>query len=310
MLIDEILESRAIEEWSFGLPAEELRRLFQQAFVVRCQNVWDYFSANLVGKSFTRDQFPNVAPSMPKMWFEWTTEPIRIEDPTTVIPQSGRIKFGVLCLSVDLFELDTEGLKTIRERLERVGIKSLMDTRWVVSGLVFSRVLLPGETPRALSRIDWRSGPNGECLSSAANGDFANTLAPDFEGDKDAMFTSILTAASVCWQALSFMHCKNVRVEKSPAIPEKLRRARERNGKHPLFRHHTVIIDPSRPATGSAANDESEGSEQALHICRGHFKDFRERGLFGRQRGIYWWPMHARGSAENGTIGKDYEVRS
>jgi hypothetical protein len=123
------------------------------------------------------------------------------------------------------------------------------------------------------------------------------------------MFGTLLSAAQACWLATSFMHCKNVRVEKSPAIPEKLRRARERNGKFPLFRHHTVVIDPSRPTAGSVANGEGEGSAQALHICRGHFKDFRERGLFGRKKGVYWWPMHARGSAANGSVGKDYEVR-
>ena len=47
---------------------------------------------------------------------------------------------------------------------------------------------------------------------------------------------------------------------------------------------------------------------KALHICRGHFKDFSNHGLFGKYRGTYWWPMHTRGSSDNGLVVKDYRV--
>jgi hypothetical protein len=310
MLIDEILESHAIEEWHSRIPADELRRIFRQAFVVRCQNVWDYFDANLIGKVTNYEKFPNVAPPLPTMWFEWTANHTKIEDPITGVHRSIPLKLGILCFALDLRELNTERINTVREELGRFGINSLTETRWVMGGLVFSRILNPGEKPHALGRIDWRSGPNGELLTSAANGHFVHSVAPDYEDQRESVFTTILfSAASVCWQAISFMHCKNVRIEKGPAIPEKLRRARERNSKHPLFRHHTIIIDPSRTVAGSSSSGESVGNEKALHICRGHYKDFRERGLFGRQKGMYWWPMHKRGSAANGTVEKDYEVK-
>jgi len=58
----------------------------------------------------------------------------------------------------------------------------------------------------------------------------------------------------------------------------------------------------------SRPDDEGRHIQQALHICRGHFKDYRDSGLFGKHFGIYWWDMHMRGSKEYGEIVKDYEI--
>ena len=53
------------------------------------------------------------------------------------------------------------------------------------------------------------------------------------------------------------------------------------------------------------------GLKQALHICRGHFKDYRDgRGLFGKHKGLYWWEQNVRGSIEQGVHIKDYRVRT
>jgi len=30
-------------------------------------------------------------------------------------------------------------------------------------------------------------------------------------------------------------------------------------------------------------------------VYRGHFKDYREKGLFGRHKGLFWWSSHVRG---------------
>jgi len=35
-----------------------------------------------------------------------------------------------------------------------------------------------------------------------------------------------------------------------------------------------------------------------------------ERGLFGQQKGLYWWDAHVRGTAERGVVVKDYEVKA
>jgi len=53
---------------------------------------------------------------------------------------------------------------------------------------------------------------------------------------------------------------------------------------------------------------ETQGLEKALHICRGHFKDYRTEGLFGKHKGMYWLSDHVRGHPRQGLVLKDYNV--
>ena len=59
-------------------------------------------------------------------------------------------------------------------------------------------------------------------------------------------------------------------------------------------------------------NERGVGAKKALHICRGHFKDFRksENGLFGKHKDLYWWESQVRGNAKEGVVFSDYEVKS
>lgn len=108
--------------------------------------------------------------------------------------------------------------------------------------------------------------------------------------------------------ALSFMHCKNASLAEQP-VPEKLERARRRRGDPlPLLRHHVLEIEPMKRLLRGEGRADEVGLQQALHICRGHFKDYRQSGLFGRHKGLFWWDQHVRGSAERGTVTKEYSV--
>jgi hypothetical protein len=56
---------------------------------------------------------------------------------------------------------------------------------------------------------------------------------------------------------------------------------------------------------------QHNGIAKALHICRGHFKDYRNSaGLFGKYKGLYWWDMHTRGTEKAGVVIKDYRVKA
>jgi hypothetical protein len=51
------------------------------------------------------------------------------------------------------------------------------------------------------------------------------------------------------------------------------------------------------------------GLTKAIHICRGHFKDFSKgSGLFGKFKGMYWWESQVRGNFAAGVALKDYEI--
>lgn len=111
----------------------------------------------------------------------------------------------------------------------------------------------------------------------------------------------------IAFLATSFLHCKNVSVERhdSPSTP---RHKKNRTPHITPSEYHILDIRPMKQILRSEGQIETQGMKQALHICRGHFKDFRERGLFGKHNGIYWWDQQVRGSAGIGTIHKDYQI--
>ena len=101
---------------------------------------------------------------------------------------------------------------------------------------------------------------------------------------------------------LALMSCKNIkREERHP--PRQQRRRAERDGL-PLVSWHELVLDGSAGAGGGAAGT---GESVALHWVRGHFKDYREHGVFGRSKGVYWWSPHLAGAADRVVL-KDYVV--
>jgi hypothetical protein len=48
----------------------------------------------------------------------------------------------------------------------------------------------------------------------------------------------------------------------------------------------------------AAGAKDPGGLPRALHIMRGHFKDYREgRGLFGKVHGMWWWDFRLTDSS-------------
>jgi hypothetical protein len=112
--------------------------------------------------------------------------------------------------------------------------------------------------------------------------------------------------------ALSMLHCKNVLIE-DVTVPAKVQRKRQKRGR-PNLRFKTLTVEPLKKVPARQSDGNAEGptgtTQRALHIARGHFKDYRDGGgLFGRLHGLYWWEMHVRGTAAAGAVIKDYEVR-
>lgn len=80
-------------------------------------------------------------------------------------------------------------------------------------------------------------------------------------------------------------------------------------GKDPFTRIYTLEINGIRQLIKNYTNSDKL-TKQALHICRGHFKDFSHgKGLFGKAKGLYWWGMQTRGSKDDGEIIKDYKIK-
>lgn len=120
---------------------------------------------------------------------------------------------------------------------------------------------------------------------------------------------SMMIAMMPTLLAISFLHCKNVVTEREK-VPEKLRRARQRRLGRPPVRYQTLTIEPMRQVLEREGGASRQGLAKALHICRGHFADYREgRGLFGKHHGVYWVDSHVRGRDRKRAVVKDYAVR-
>ncbi len=108
--------------------------------------------------------------------------------------------------------------------------------------------------------------------------------------------------------AISLMHCKNVELRPVEPIPALSKAQFKRRGR-PLVRYHELHIEPMKAVLKREGAEGGAGLAKAMHIARGHFKDFRNgKGLFGRYKGTYWWPQHLRGNAEEGEVKKGYRV--
>lgn len=112
----------------------------------------------------------------------------------------------------------------------------------------------------------------------------------------------------VALMTFSLMHCRNVTtVEQRP--PQGLQRKRARKGLPPLVTFKTLEIGQARALVDAEAKRSGASIVKSLHICRGHFKTYDERPLFGRTRGTFWWPASVRGDAAAGVVVKDYRMK-
>jgi hypothetical protein len=102
---------------------------------------------------------------------------------------------------------------------------------------------------------------------------------------------------------ISFLHCKNVKTVEEKVSDKLAKRTLERHGYKPSP-HHTLIIEPLkdilRKEGGHASAAGGNTLQKALHICRGHFRDYREgKGLFGKYHQMVWTPQTVRGTSHS-----------
>lgn len=122
---------------------------------------------------------------------------------------------------------------------------------------------------------------------------------------------SLASLAKPAWLAVCFMHCRNVEKVKEGAAAEKLNKAHKKRYGAPLHRFYTLKIGVMQRILEKEGRANEIGVPMALHVCRGHFKEFTEdKPLFGKHVGRYWWPMHVRGKADAGSVDKQYKVEA
>ena len=239
---------------------------------VELSNVAHYLYCENPKEYWEWEDFPNVAPPWPCAWYEWNAPRI--------------VNFGGRLLA-DNCPPSRNGVYAISRRTENGDWVSLLSL-WVECRALrrlpanFGRAVVP------ISRegvVDWRKMCMTVCVQPET---VWSTLFPYCLG-------------------VSFAHCRNVELVDA-AVPAALRKKRDKRGKrNTVFK--TLEIRPMKAVLRNADANPSTGLKQRLHICRGHFKDYRQgRGLFGKYRGMFWWEMHVRGDKVQGEVKKGYRV--
>ena len=189
----------------------------------------------------------------------------------------------------------------IERAIDRIAALTLQGSaKWACFGTIYEECL--GVFDR-LMVYAYLVEPNGEMMPRSQVM-FAGSTRFDLSG-MEKRIGELMTPFLF---AKTFLHCKNVIIQDNP-ISVALQKARQRRGRPPLIQYKTLVVEPIKAILRQQGNAENTGIKMALHICRGHFKDFSEgRGLFGKLHGMFWWPQHIRGKAECGEVRKDYRI--
>lgn len=255
--------------------AAGLKGAIEGATVVKVQNVADYFYDGSADAFGGWDSIPTPIPPWPLAWCEWQT-PEFVTVGAERRRSASRAHVGLL---VESREVDRGWLVNLSEFTSACGFTWSTIVSLSIDGTV------TGQETRASAEAWGR-------LSPAA---------------REAIGPTIGLSAKVALLAFSFANCRNVECVEH-RTPAALRASRLDRRRASVDKFYTIEIRAITKVLDSEGRRAEVGLDRALHICRGHFKSYDEKPLFGRLRGRFWFPSHVRGTGAAGTIHKDYSI--
>jgi hypothetical protein len=280
-LYEELLSVK-IEDDDDNFISEEL----EKSEIIFINNVAEYYFLSEKEK-WTFSDFPNMAPPFDNIYMEYKNIRNHFVD-GKIINIPFEYKVGILISSRKLSrDFDLGGLYA-------------RGAKWGLIIYLFVKI----ETGKAeyLGGEFFGVDNTGGYISSHEENDTIAIHVNDEHCDNATLQDFIKPALL----ALSFMHCKNV----ISVTMGKGTSPGKRNRRSFAIKYKILEIEPMKKVLKTEGKMESGGLIKALHICRGHFKDFREKGLFGRNHDIYWWDSQVRGSIDSGIALKDYKVNA
>jgi len=264
--------SKLLEE---DIPVLSIPNVAEYIFTGTDQEYWD----------LKRD-FPNLAPPYGRFWAEHHI-PTKLrskekgDSDMSDMVSKGRI--GVLVTALDAQEANVP-----------VGVDGIpKEAKWVLWCELF---------------VDYGAKVGKKCTAEGSHGpvfvlvdaegrSLVRPWLQSFSGGKfEDVLPSLISWIHPTFLAMSFLHCKNVRVVDNKVDVKLAKRYRERHGRSPV-EYKTLVIEPLKEILRKEGRVSEVGLARALHICRGHFRDYREgRGLFGKYKQLVWTPMTVRGT--------------
>lgn len=278
-----------------------LRQLIRSSPCIIADNVAEYLWAGTDQEEWKPGDFPNLAPPFKEFWIEFGKPTCnRSLGNTLPVQMPNRIGWSVE-------SLDANGVYTtapVSHSQDPTGLFMWMQKTLGARWFLLMHLYCSGE------RSGWIDSNCRLVIAVNHDGEIVDEhiLVSYHPGDTDAdrrrLWASGLSFP-VCL-AISFMHCKNADISDYRNASNRYTRAGRRSA-HNSVVFKTLTIEPIRRVLASARSDGAT-LKQRLHICRGHFKDYRQSGLFGKVKGIFWWDSTVRGSSKQGVVAKDYDV--
>lgn len=191
--------------------------------------------------------------------------------------------------------------------------------KWVSVGLicessdelclvVYAFAMLLDERGKYIFRLGLPVPLNLVRVLSGRGTDYAALVLRSMDSDELIDMTEILVnVESPFMFCLSLLHCRNVNVVDTPPQPAPILEQRAKKG-IPYIQYKTLEVTPLRTVRQGGTRKDGTPEPKALHFVRGHFKDFSDKGLFGKYKGVYWWDSQVRGDVGKGIVDKDYRV--
>lgn len=127
----------------------------------------------------------------------------------------------------------------------------------------------------------------------------------NFELYKPAYFFELYLMS----KTFRLLNCRNIISEVvTPSVL--INKMREKKNKLPVYEYRVLkVILPKHLGKSTGRPNTVPLNSLPLHTCEGHFKTYtKERPLFGKHAGEFWWPDQVRGDKKNGIIEKEYNV--
>ena len=278
-----LVEEREQERWDRMAKGAIAMLRDPELPVLLIDNVAEYFYAGTDQEQWSLDRdFPNLAPPFPQWWCEHrmvktiSSKECGNTDMSRLLPQGGRV--GVL---FTVLEPASIGMVQLGE-----------EVKWALWAELFIDFAGIGNVTA--------TGPHGSMLL-AIDKEGRITQAPMIQnlGGKEAerVLQSLVSWLHPALLAVSFLHCKNVTVVENPVPPKLAKRYRERHGGERIAPFKTLVIEPLKQILRTQGRSGEVGVAKAMHICRGHFRDYRQgAGLFGKYHQLVWTPAVVRGT--------------
>jgi hypothetical protein len=214
-----------------------------------------------------------------------------------------RDKFGLWVIAEEINKLNT--IKKLHTEHYNRALNN--NCKFILKSILFTNsshneIIMPAE-------YDFYISEDGSICNDNMGDIFTAYYPSDLLGSiREVFINQCMEYTMICLLTIAFMHCKNV-------IMDEINPNKNYSAKYikkyckPSVRYHVLNVDPVKKILKNDGNIEHNGLKKALHICRGHFKDYRNgNGLFGKYKGLYWWEQHLSGDSSEGIVLKDYKI--